>query len=86
MFHVIIINIVNGGMDVEAERLVKKLSSKMEYHTGQKYSDSVSYIRKRLRFEILRTTVISLRGDRGARSRKELVEIGELDLNLEPMG
>ena len=39
----------------------------MEYHTGQRYSDAVGYIRKRLRFEILRTTVISLRGDRGAR-------------------
>ena len=75
-----------GGMGGEAERLVKKLASKMEYHTGQTYSDSVGYIRKRLRFEILKTTVISLRGDRGVRTRKEHVEIGELDLNLEPLG
>ena len=41
-------------------------------------------IRKRLRFEILRTTVISLRGDRGA--RKNMVDIDSLDLNLEPQG
>ena len=56
-----------GGMGGEAERLVKKLASKMEYHTGQRYSDAVGYIRKRLHLEILKTTVISLRGDRGAR-------------------
>ena len=51
----------SGGMGDEAERLTKKLASKM------RYSDAVGYIRKRLRFEILRTTVISLRGDRVAR-------------------
>ena len=61
---------------------VKKLASKTEYHTGQRYSDAVGYIRKRLRFEILR--VISLRGDRGA--RKNIVDINSLDLNLKPKG
>ena len=74
----------SGGMGGEAERLVKKLASKMEYHTGQRYSDAVGYIRKRLCFEILRTTVIFLRGDRGA--RKNIVDINSLDLNLEPQG
>ena len=56
----------------------------MEYHTVQRYSDAVGYVRNRLRFKILRTTVISLRGDRGA--RKTFVEIESLDLNLEPRG
>jgi len=32
----------------EAERLVKKLASKIEYHTGQRYSDVIEYIRKRV--------------------------------------
>ena len=59
----------SGGMGGEAERLVKKLASEMEYHNGQRYSDAVGNIRKRLRFQILRTTVISLRGDRGARNK-----------------
>ena len=39
----------------------------MEYHIGLRYLDAVGYIRKRLQFEILRTTVISPRGDKGAR-------------------
>ena len=33
-----------SGMGGEAEILVKKLSSKMEYHTDQRYLDAVGYI------------------------------------------
>ena len=36
----------SGGMGGEAERLVKKLASKMEYHTGQRYLNAVGYIRR----------------------------------------
>ena len=77
----------SGGMGVEAHRLVKRLAQRMEVATGQRYSDAVSFIRKRLRFELLKTTVIALRGDRGSRART-LIEIpmGDLDLNLEPFG
>ena len=39
---------------------------KMERTTGQHYSDSVSYLRKRLRFELLRTSDIHT-----GRQRKE---------------
>ena len=76
----------SGGMGVEAQRLIKRLAQKMEGPMGQRYSDSVAYIRKRLRFEVLKTTVISLRGDRGPRLRNHPVVIQELDLNLEPYG
>ena len=59
----------------------------MEFSTGQRYADAVGYIRKQLRFEILKTTVIALRGDRGARLRSSNnVVVKELDLNLEPFG
>ena len=78
----------SGGMGKEASRLVKRLAQRMEFSTGQRYADAVGYIRKRLRFEILKTTVIALRGDRGARLRSanNIVNVGELDLNLEPFG
>ena len=77
----------SGGMGVEAHRLVKRLAQRMEVATGQRYSDSVSFIRKRLRFELLKTTVIALRGDRGSKARSlNETPIGELDLNLEPFG
>ena len=61
------------------------LSSHPKSALGQRYADAVGYIRERIRFEILKTTVIALRGDRGARLRsaKNVVNVGELDLNLE---
>ena len=53
--------------------------------TGQRYSDAVTFIRKRLRFELLKTTVIALRGERGARIRSfNEIPMEKLDLNLEP--
>ena len=77
----------SGGMGKEASKLVKRLAERMEIATGQRYADAVGYIRKRLRFEILKTTVIALRGDRGAKLRSaNNVVVGELDLNLEPFG
>ena len=54
-----------GGMGREAEAFFKKLGEKMSRKSGQRYSDSISFIRKRLRFDLLRTTIISLRGERG---------------------
>ena len=76
-----------GGMGLEAQRLVKKLAQKMAITNGQRYADSVSYIRRRLRFELLKTTVIALRGDRGSKLRQQNdIEVESLDLNLEPVG
>ena len=80
----------SGGMGKEAERLVKRLAQKMEASSGQRYSDAVSFLRKRLRFELLKTSVIALRGDRGARLRNNFNQnndiVSDLDLNLEPFG
>ena len=72
-----------GGMGREAETFFKKLADKMARKTGQRYSEAITFIRKRLRFDLLRTTVIALRGERGRTSR-DTVEISELDINLEP--
>ena len=72
-----------GGMGHEAEVFFKKLADKMSRKTDQRYSEAMSFIRKRLRFDLLRTTIISLRGERG-RSNNEASKISELDINLEP--
>ena len=61
-----------GGMGQEAQKLVKRLAQRMETTTKQRYADAVSCIGKRLRFELLKTTVIALRGDRNS------VEIGQM--------
>ena len=70
-------------MGPEAPKLVKRLAERMEIATGQRYSDAVSFIRRRLRFQLLKTTGIALRVERGRRSI-ETENVEDLDLNLEP--
>ena len=73
-----------GGVGVEADRFFRRLAEKMtQKNHSTHYSDNVSFIRRRLRFDLLRTTLISLRGYRGKRAGVDRPKISELDLNLE---
>ena len=74
----------SGGMGEEAGRVYNRIARKMAHKKGQKYHETVSYIRKRLRFDLLKTTIIALRGYRGKPTAAP--EIDELDLNLMPEG
>jgi hypothetical protein len=74
----------SGGMGKEAGKVYNRIAQKMAYTKGQKYHDTISYIRKRLRFDLLKTTIISLRGYRGKPTPAP--EIDDLDLNLMPEG
>ena len=70
-----------GGMSKECTRFLKKLSEKLSNKTQQTYSDTISFVRRRLRFELLRTTLIAIRGHRG-RYYERPINMDELDLNL----
>lgn len=59
------------------------LAEKMSRKTGQRYSDTIAFIRRRLRFDLLKTCVISLRGFRGRQNGKP-APMDSLDLNLRP--
>ncbi len=74
-----------GGMGSEAERFYKQLATKISNKSGQRYCDTITFIRRRLRFDLLRTCLISLRGFRGTQKAKP-AEIDSLDLNLRPQG
>ena len=70
-----------GGMGQEAQTLVRKLAERTSRKSGQSYPDTMRFIRTRLRFDLLKTTIIALRGARG----KKLAPpkgIEELDMNL----
>ena len=71
-----------GGMGQEAQKLVKRLAQRMETTTKQRYADAVSHIRKRLSFELLKTTGIAVRGDSGPKCRNRSDDIWLLDLDL----
>ena len=44
----------------------------------------MKFIRKRIRFDLLRTTIIALKRERGIKSNSA-VKIAELDMNLDPV-
>lgn len=72
-----------GGMGAEADRFYKHLAAKISMKSGQRYSDTVAFIRRRLRFDLLKTCLISIRGYRGKHNAKP-AEMDSLDLNLRP--
>ena len=73
----------SGGMGQEAKNFYKHLALKISIRKQQKYCDVISFIRRRLRFDLLKTCLISIRGYRG-RSNKNSDNLDSLDLNLLP--
>ena len=80
LFIIIIIS-TTGGMAPEATRFFKHLAQKISIRKNQEYSDVIAFIRRRLRFDLLKTCIISLRGFKGKRTMKA-EDVEELDLNL----
>ena len=72
-----------GGMGQEATSFIKRLAEKTATKTNQRYSEVMSFMRRRLRFEVLRTCLISLRGHRG-KSSSSRTPLNELDMGLMP--
>ena len=70
-----------GGMGKEASCFLKHLAEKMSLKNGQKYSDVMAFIRRRIRFDLLKTCIISIRGFRGTKALKPTA-IMDLDFNL----
>ena len=72
-----------GGMGKEANTLLKKIAERTVTKTGQSYADVMNFVRKRVRFDLLRTTIIALRGSRGKKTPDPRA-ISEVDMNLIP--
>ena len=62
--------LTSGGMGKEADKFHKRLASLLAKKRGNSYSDTIAYIRRKLRFSILRTTLMAVRGYRGRSVRK----------------
>ncbi|KAL5253931.1 hypothetical protein ACHWQZ_G013632 [Mnemiopsis leidyi] len=67
-----------GGIAPEATAFLKKLAQKLSAKLNQSYPNIMGYLRRKLRFELLKTTLMAVRGFRKTRN----VKISELDLNL----
>ena len=75
------------GMGKEAGRFVKRLATKMTLkNNASDYSTNMSFVRRRLRFDLLRSTLIALRGFRGKIYATRPTNIADIDLELERNG
>ena len=67
----------SGGAGPEATAFIKQLALKLSIKRQESYSATVSFIRRRIRFDILRSCTVSFRGERSDRkSRIENIEFG----------
>ena len=73
--------LTTGGIGPKAMMFVKKLAKHMTRTNGRSLSNTMASIRRRLRFEVLKATLIAAPGHRGKYYQKAL-SIREQDLNL----
>ena len=72
----------HGGYGPEADRYHKRIATLLSQKRNILYSEAISFVRRRIRFSILRTTLIAIRGYRGTCKKANPTE--EEDLNLIP--
>ena len=76
----------SGGYAPEAQNLVKRMAVMISTKKKEAYSDVMRHLRTKIRFRLLKTTLIAIRGYRGpAREAKETMT-EEIDFNLIPTG
>ena len=74
----------SGGMAPEANVFVKRLAEKYSTKKNELYSTTVSFIRRRFCFDILRSCLITLRGVR-KNCHANAAVVADLDLELQDM-
>ena len=75
-----------GGMGPECEKLNKRLAELIAVKSKEKYSQVIRHLRTRLRFALLKSTLVAIRGVRGRSSgtAEDEDEIGDISFNLIP--
>ena len=73
-----------GGMEKECSRLTKRLANLITNRKGESYPDVMRHMRTRLRFALLRSTLIAVRGYRGRVEEDKEEPIGDILFNFIP--
>ena len=74
-----------GGMSKEAAKHHRRIAQLIADKRKEEYSHVMSYLRTRLRFNLLKSTLVAIRGIRG-RKAPEYSAISNLSFNLVPRG
>ena len=64
-----------GGSGPEASRLLKCIAQKLCSKSEKSYGQTVAYLRRRVCFDIIRTCVLSFRGERKGNAHERIAEI-----------
>ena len=69
-----------GGSGKEAEKLHKRMATLIADKRQEKYSDVVNHLRTRLRFSLLKSILIAVRGIRGRQRSSDPLSLVEFSL------
>ena len=72
----------SGGVGNDADRHHKRIASLIAEKIRESYADVLDYIRTRLRFCLLKSVLIAIRGFRGKRFKENTSPISSLSFNL----
>ncbi len=72
--------LTTGGTGPECTRVLKRIADKISQKRAEKYGHVMSFIRTKLRFSLLKSVLIAIRGVRGKVIREP--QIGFLSYNL----
>ena len=74
----------SGGMAPECAKYHKKVALLITNKTKEDYAKVINHLRTRLRFTLLKSTLLAIRGERGKPSKIDGVNIMELSFNTMP--
>ena len=73
-----------GGMGPESTKYHKKVAELIAVKRGESYPDVMNHIRTSIRFSLLKSVLIAVRGERGKSRRSAAAPLSDLSLNLIP--
>jgi len=76
--------LTTGGMSPECKRFFNRLSSLIADKKKEEYKNVVSCVRTKLRFAMLKSTLVAIRGYRGKLLASRDKPIDEVNFNLIP--
>ncbi len=74
--------LTTGGAGPKCNEILKQLASKISDKRQEKYGYVVNHIRVKLRFALLKSVLIAIRGTRGKIAKERL--LGHVSLNMVP--
>ena len=77
-----LIFLTTGGMGPSCTKTVKRIASMIADKKGETYADVINFVRTKLRFSLLRSILIAVRGVRGKSVQEPY--LGNIAFNLIP--